>query len=160
MTLLTEICTSLAKLTVTDLQKLQSRITTLLDYQETSTIAPQFSEELYQAITHVLKILQQTTPPFSVLKKSRHYRVFLKQTEKLNRFDQQLPANLSMLLRVHFYSYCIQLICDGLKTRDIPLNLSTVISSLHLIPSLIEQAFPGYLASGLLPWVVENLHHS
>ena len=162
MASLQQLCKELLSLESSDLRILQSRIQILLDYGTTadasaSASTTQFEQELYQAISTALELRHQHCPPWAILIKQPVYKTFLKHAAQLHTYNAQF--NVKKPQRINFYIYSVKLICERLATKNIPVTLTTVINSIHFIHNIIERAFPGYQANGLLHWVIASMDH-
>ena len=53
--------------------------------------------------------------------------------------------------------FLVQLEADWLKGRNIPVGINSLVGSLHHIPEIFDQAFPGYRETGLAPLVLKRM---
>ena len=124
-------------------------------FPNTSTKRDPLSETFYEALSHILKLHGQQSPPFSAFGKldvAKHYH---KQLQTIQPFLVQLRSPSEQLTKVQWlavYSQCLRILVETIEI--VPLSLKTVVNHLHLIPSVLEQAFPGYLDDGLLLWAL------
>jgi hypothetical protein len=154
--LFNDIHKSLTKLTPKELESLQQRIQVLLDYAPADS-KNQLGSEIYLALHKALEQRQIKCPSFNAFKKTRSYKLFFNQVKILQTFDDQLPTDMTKTTRIFFYAYAIQLLCDWLDTKDVVIRVHSVCGTLHLLPEILEKSFPGYLQSGLLVKVVNQL---
>lgn len=101
-----------------------------------------------------LKRLIKRPPPISAIKASRTGAISLTKLNKaissLNNWSSiALGHNPSRIEKYKIYTLVCELTCDFLQGANIPLSFKTVVNSYEKFPSLLNQAFPGYIESGL-----------
>jgi len=137
-----------------DLQALQGRVNHLLNYTRTTTIPTSpLPEDLYQAIQTTLIPRQHSCLHWSLFQKQDSYAQFVERVNTLSLFfTAHTPTN--KVERVAFYLFLIRLLVASLEEQHVPISSRALCTNIHRLPDMIDQAFPGYLESGLFPWVL------
>lgn len=113
---------------------------------------------LLAAATHLRKHNGTRVPPsMSYLRRSspRTARAVRKaeQTirDQLSGMMNDEPSHNDMLAACHVYA---ELTIDNLQRLNIPITLRTLSNQAERFPALFDAAFPGYVQSGLMRWVL------
>ena len=157
-TILTQITKHLTSLSPAELDQVQARIQFLNTHTEADHV-PKITLELYEALGVVLADQYQHLPPWNVFAKSSDGARYLRQLPCIEQFLAMVEP-LQRLERRALLVYMLRLVLKQMTAYDIPLRLRTVVNQLHTIPSVFEQAFPGYAHAQLLPWVLKSLYQS
>lgn len=149
------VISSLPSMGRTELRNMQQAISLLLAEQPATDArhqADSFEMLLYQAVAEELKsrgIRQHI--PFEAFTQTRQYKAWKRGLQHVKDFissqfknhakDERAKRGLLRLL--------ISALCDELKERNISVGLSTIASNISRLPEVFDNAFPGYLSSGL-----------
>ncbi len=151
-----QILAALPALNHTDLQAVAA-VTGKLLADTADGVAGDPAKWLYEALAGMLGL------PFSY--------DYMQRQHSAKQFNANAPVFLAFMTanlgeRVfHKKVVCIavmntllQLICDDLKAKRVPVTLGTVSMNLPRIATVFEQAFPGYIESNLASMAVKVLH--
>jgi uncharacterized protein YoaH (UPF0181 family) len=138
-------------------QAIHQRVTVLLAYgtPSKSPVKNVRETELYQALSIVLE--ERRLPPqlWAIFCRQRVYKTFVEQVRGLEPFLDEF-ATLSVRERLALYRMMISMVCTHLQAKRVVVSRQTVVSHLSLIPSLFDDAFPGYLDQGWLPLLAKS----
>lgn len=149
---LQETLSSLLGLTQDELLEVQRHITLLLPQAEPK----QDDDWLLAGVIAVLKEkgLGDTIPTYFKIKNQKSYKGYARKSEKLR---ETLLRNCGALRRAEHYALghlAASLLFDYLSEESRALGLWTMLERVDLLPQAIDDAFPGYLESGLLRMIL------
>lgn len=94
-------------------------------------------------------------PPLHAARRSKHWPAFSRSAPALLAFAAEFkPRNRAE--RRAALMICVEVFSDWLAERRIPVYWSTLASGLDKVPGLVDRAFPGYRASGMLPAILRS----
>lgn len=95
-------------------------------------------------------------PPPTSLRRGSAYPAYKEKIGQLQRYIKQARLNRVQLRA--FLLLAVELLYQSvLKTMPgVPVGARVMMMNIHRIPEVIEQHFPGYAASGLLPAIVRR----
>lgn len=111
----------------------------------------------YHALSQALMTrIDWQVPPMKVL--PDHTRSALNKTyeQTLTWLNTAFQPPLQKVEQRWALTWCAQLLADSLMERERPLCLNGLLNAASEIPWVINEAFPGYLKSGALRWVIKN----
>lgn len=111
----------------------------------------------YHALSQALMSrIDWQVPPMKVL--PDHTKNMLNKTyeQLLAWLNEAFQPPLQKVEQRWALTWCAQLLADSLMDRDRPLCLNGLLNAAPEIPWVINEAFPGYLKSGALRWVIKN----
>ncbi len=82
--------------------------------------------------------------------------MLMKASGTMATLREHLPALIQYidaidpLARTGFLDLAVQMLVDNIKQQNIPVTPVVVIRQLHRIPAVVDEAFPGYYAAGML----------
>lgn len=164
MIVLDQMISSLPHLSPDDLKAIHDRCAALLSLgsgngarlavqRRVTSVEDEFAEMLYSAISDILmERTQIRCMPFRVFMaqqaSSKRYREMIAVANAANDkwFPKQSKAERASMIRL--YAECI---IKHLVSRHLPLTWhSTIPNAVGNLPAIIDRAFPGYAASGML----------
>lgn len=93
----------------------------------------------------------------SRLKHARHYKPFVTKIEDEGLADFFRDASERNRIRARkLIRLGISLLIENLVQMNVAISATTVMAHVHRIPGVLNQAFPGYAAEGLLSLVTEG----
>lgn len=114
-------------------------------------------EMLYSYIANsIYRYTKHHIQPFYILRtKNRKLFNELKDVmDMLLEFAQENNLSEKKELFILFQLYS-DLICEYLQEIGVPIHLKTVVQSSEQFPGLLNKAYPGYLKSGLLKFLIQ-----
>ncbi len=122
-----------------------------------ASVSSPFIEPFYDVLAQTLQTHGHHLPAFSVFKKGTLYKIFVKQVHSIQPFLESLETSppLKKVQRLAMYSQYVKILIES--SLIFPITPRRVITHLHLLPSAVDGAFPGYADAGLLPWSVGRL---
>jgi len=150
-----------------ELLSLRSRISVLINYSATNvpllpteckhpSLFDERPEQFYSSMKRSLRKQQYKAPPWKVFQETSIFPSYLRQMEIISPFLDNFNT-LSRVEQISMYNIAADLIHRYLANREMTICLKTDVFHLHTIPSLFDAAFPGYLESGWLPFIVNAL---
>lgn len=137
---------------------LLSRITVAdkLDLNKSTSKIDPLLEHVYDAMSVVMETRGHRLPSFTAFTKLDVFKTYKKQMELIRPFFDTLfktEKRITKVRRIAMFGSFFTLLLE--EVAPSPLTLKTLIQNLHLLPSTIESAFPGYLEEGMLLWALE-----
>jgi hypothetical protein len=77
----------------------------------------------------------------------------------LSWFDEVFDPPLTKIERKWALTVVADLLAESLLERKRPLCLNGMLNAVPDIPGVVDQAFPGYIQSGALRWVLKASRH-
>jgi hypothetical protein len=162
MTTKKEVLAYLAKAEPKHLRDIRARCTYLLgpaaagDEKEQAT-ADVEEQVLYEAARAALSRGGTTTPPYSVFRRGRDYKAFQRGAGIVSAYVVANFGKMRRAERQDVYELLVRRLAIWLRAGKIMPLMAPVGNNLQKIPALIDEWFPGYRESGLLPQVLVAL---
>lgn len=112
-------------------------------------------ELLYMEASAALNRHGTNTPPWSTFTRLNTFKHFEEGYEELRLFRERHLSNLRRPGRQKLYRITSDIIILSLVGSSLPLKLTIFCRRLKQAPELVNQQFPGYAASGLLPMMLK-----
>lgn len=154
---LAEVKALLGKLTDEELQQVTMLATAL------RTRADKTSEliDWYEAVSQALLTkVEWRVPPLRVLPDKTQKQLRQTYYQLLNWFDDIFDPPLTKIERKWALNLVAELLSESLLERNRPLCLNGILNAVPDIPGVVDQAFPGYISSGALRWVLRASRHT
>lgn len=124
-------------------------------------VQPEASPEqevlVWEIIQQVLRLRGVSrTMPYTVLRRQRFFKQYRDGCGIAGDFVRQYCGTLKGGWERKAWRVCIDALLRKLKTQKIPIGPMTISQNLGRIPDIIEDAFPGYRESGMLPYVISK----
>jgi hypothetical protein len=109
----------------------------------------------------IVRVAQSRGAEFTgvpALKKSQHYAPFRRKIAEfglVEYFKHTVAKNNRIRLQA-FMWLAVELLYDSLVAMSIPVSSRAMMNHVHRIPSVVNNAFPGYAASGMLHMVIRS----
>lgn len=138
-----------------ELIKIQATSTFLLKgrkKESTIAVAESTEELFYEIMEDVLSSNHVKTTNYHFFKRTVNYKKFKEQVEFLSDFVDQIfrPKRLSRIQRRKIFGLMIEAQLEWFKELGFNLSVSSFVNNLHHCTSNLENAFPGYIGSGLM----------
>ena len=146
--ILQQVIQALPSLSHQDIATLQLHLKLLSPTKESE------DDPLYLAYIQFKRKQGQTVMPLVALKKTRYYSRFKKGVEAVEEFATQL--HLRKVQRWKVLMFLAEICCDFLVEHDKPVNINTFSWAMTIIEEIVDRAFPGYAACGLLQSIVDG----
>lgn len=112
--------------------------------------------EVWDAIQHVMYVMyRQGRLPRSIATKQRYWSQFKAGAQITQRFVDESGIT-NKVMRVQMLRLCIQSLCAYLEDGSIPVSYKSVCTALSQVPTAVDQQFPGYARSKLLPLILKK----
>lgn len=141
-----------------ELLQVRSRIGFLLKHEAPKNNGHlETSSDELMVLDSIVAFLSSKGMEFSsvtLLKKSRYYSSFVEKLPKLYRYLNQSglgKAEMRSLLGIG-----VRLLADDLNYIGAPISGGSLMAHIHRMPSAINRAFPGYVSSGALGFIVKR----
>ena len=145
------IVAELPLLSQNELKTVKLAVEVLLDTKPT-----ELDEELFQA---VLDVLGTKTIGVKAFMKTKAYPVFIENQkcvhELIDRILGDVPRNKVKV--VHLKRFLMDLLIGNLSTKAAVLTMDDIARDMGRIEFIFNDAFPGYLTSGLTRFLVKSL---
>lgn len=116
------------------------------------------AEEMYSAMADAMMQLRKIKArPIFALKKSKHWKNFQEAAAEADNFLSMLEKGRTKKHSLRRYS--CQLILMHLRQHGMGWEWGAIAWGMNNISDIFDQQFPGYLASGLMPLVLESLYN-
>lgn len=148
-----EIKRSLRGLSYEELQEVVTLASTLLAAKPSKDI-PITIQLAYRAFVQPLQVKVVTVPPLTVLKRDALTEVRNALTFLLEWLEKVLGNPVPRMDVQPWFFLFGDLLVSFLEERNVPLSLQALARQHKTVPALIDEAFPGYIRSGLLRWVI------
>ncbi len=148
---LSQIRPLLSQLTDMELQQVILLATTLRTRADKDSDAIVWYNALSQAL---LLRVEWRVPPLKVLPDHTQAQIRKTYFSLTDWFDQVFKPSLKKIERQWAFQWAAELLADSLLQRDRPLCLNGMLNTTSEIPAIVDQAFPGYIQSGLLRMVL------
>jgi hypothetical protein len=116
-------------------------------------LQPEEPSVLYTALCRTVK----QNLPFDAFARSRAFSRYKLNEKLVLEFVRFNWPDLSQVREQGLLCSLLQLLVGYLGGKNIPVSIGTVALNLHQLPTVVEQAFPGYLAAGLGPLLLQTL---
>jgi len=158
MSEITDLVSKAAKLDTTNLESLIKHLQALQGTGEVvTTRSTHQAEELYQCLERAAMSQRRTKlQHISVLKKSPRWAAFTRVAADVDAFVSDLEKD--RVKKLAATQYCCDLLINHLIKNGMRLEIPGIIWGLDNLTDIIDQHFPGYLASGLMGKVLETLY--
>lgn len=149
---MTDVTEHLADLTSVELQQVIQLAKTL---QQTKGVAAESPEVLLFFNTLCEEVTMYTSfehPPLSIFKgrDKKSFNKVIKLVAIIQTWSDSVDADIQTRLKKrNLYATLAMLVGSYLDDIGVPITLKTLLNSFHKFPSLVDQAFPGYVQSGL-----------
>lgn len=148
---LSQIRPLLSQLTDTELQQVILLATTLRTRADKDSDAIDWYNAVSQAL---LSRIEWRVPPLKVLPDHTQAQVRKTYFSLNDWFDHVFKPPLKKIERQWAFQWAAQLLAESLLDRDRPLCLNGMLNATSEVPAIVDQAFPGYIQSGLLRMVL------
>lgn len=156
-----EILDNLGQLTPAQLREVQARTTALLGGTQARQEAPtgDRDEVRLHAALEALGGVQglRKVPPLGVLRKGPLGRSFREGSQTIAAYILDVWGKQRELKKRKLTDLLLGILLDWILSGPAPVSLKALVENLHQVPALMDEAFPGYKASGLLPLVLERV---
>lgn len=108
----------------------------------------------YDALSGPLNVTQ----PYATMAGTKWGKQFEKKVPDLAKWlDQHFEGwNNNKVSQLAFLRMLFTMMANDLKRRNLPRSLAIAVTNLEQIPRIVENAFPGYLDSGLGKVILKN----
>lgn len=147
----------LPSLSEEDLEEVQKQIKALSQFHRRST-AHIDDDYILKGILYVVEWhgLSETIPSFFKIKNSKSFNSYGKHAESVREmFDRHMP-DLTLPEKLLLGRLCAKLLWEHLETWCAPTFVS-MLAHASRVPRVVEDAFPGYIANGGMPYVIRAL---
>lgn len=93
------------------------------------------------------------TLPFFKFKQTKYFKKLIETQKYLDKYIQDMITKPSKREKVQFYMLFTKIMYDYLEHYNLPKDISVILNSYTRYSSLLEQAFPGYLLSGVQSFI-------
>ena len=108
-----------------------------------------------ERLTQVLRVKPM---PYQIFARTPSYKALQEAIAHLDVFTSSVQTGgalpLSMAKRTALYRLCVSHWESRVNAIGIPLGIKTLLQQAEHTPGLFDKAYPGYLASGLVDWVL------
>lgn len=111
---------------------------------------------VHSVVSSVLASRGTRCPPLGVIVRQSYFPELRMGAQVLCEYVDKYVLPSTRGERAKALRVFIEMIVRGLPPRGIPVTVRTVCQSLTSVGAYVEQQFPGYLESGLLPVVVRR----
>lgn len=151
-------------LTPAELRELQGRAAVLLGQAGTSEAAVEGEPSLADLELVHAKIVEALTafgetrkPPFAMLRNARHYASFLQGVPIVTAYVAEALRPKNRAERAKAIGLVIRVIARRIaRGGRVPVCHRTISEDLSRCSDILQTAFPGYMASGLLPVLLQR----
>lgn len=155
---LEELLSILSTLNQTQLTKVQIRVNHYLSRISLRKESTTEEDMMYTAFASMLhSTLGVVQPPYWTFKRSSNYTLFKSNITILLNYTDSSLYQATRLERLQVYHLYATLLKNFLTDARISLSITTVVRTMPHIPELVEQAFPGYVESGLLRHILKRV---
>lgn len=100
--------------------------------------------------------LSETIPPFFKIKNAKSFNAYSKNAEQVrSMLDRHLP-DLTLPDKLLLGRLCARLLREYMESWCVP-DFTSILSNVSKIPRVLENAYPGYIRNGALPYVLRAL---
>jgi hypothetical protein len=157
MTQLSDILQSLPNLTQDEILQVRNRATMLLDYgpaAKANTNGHADEQFVLEAIVSVLSKMGVEHSSITVLKRQMDYKAFADKVPNLIKYLNMASTNRIEQRAILHAS--IELLYRNLIQIGLPISGRTLMSHIHRVPAVVNQAFPAYAECGMLSWIIRR----
>ena len=158
MTTFEELTQAIPNLSREQLTNLKARISFLLDNsivgkarKDARNGERTTGQDFYHQLATVLTQHGYAYLPYSAFAGTNLFRQFNVRLETIDLLLEQAGNPTSTRLRAHFLRCTAQCIVRSLEANHVPVSLRTAVLNMDKAPQYIDDAFPGYIAAGMLP---------
>lgn len=114
------------------------------------------ASEMYKCLDEaVYKARAFKLVPLSVIRAQKGWRGFIQAAEEAESVIESLENDRVKKLAVR--KWCCNLIVQRIIEQKLPIGRNSLTWGLLNLSSILDQYFPGYMASGLMPVVLKSL---
>ena len=150
---LDEIKRELRSFSYTDLEELNKLLQSLLVNKPNKDISVEL-QLAYAAFIQPLQYKSAVPPVLSILKKDTIIEVRNALTFLLDWLKDALREPVRRTEIQPWFALFGELLVTFLEERKVPLSMLALIRQAKTVPSLVDQAFPGYIQAGVLKTVI------
>lgn len=150
------VMTMISTLSATDLKDVRTVLENAEDNAQPD-ICPmlQYSEVFYKILLAEINRVTASSVkmPFAVFRKGKMWGRFMTEYETTYKLfcDNHIGSKHSLQVAMSsFYMLVAKLIIEDLEKRDKPVTVQMCVYRMDAVSALINRAFPGYIAAGLL----------
>src|SRR3990172_2624542 len=123
--------------------------------EDESSVGPINAPMLYSAVSLTLEhaIPSYKAPPLSAL---RERAALHRAVEAFDRVIDQHTDVLQRARRMSYYMFCMRLVLGHMRDVGVPLAPRTLIQQCAHVAIVLDDAFPGYAAAGMLRMVFDR----
>lgn len=151
MTTAKEVLGLIAQLSPEEMRKLRQALR-YIKVEEEVQPGDQPSDTL-AILANVLKKAGLEFRDLGSLRRSQYFPAFRDKSEKLWEYLEMASSDKTKQMAI--LSFGIRLLVDNIRSMNyVPVSAHVVMQQIHRVPSVLDQAFPGYAEFGLLGKVV------
>ena len=150
-----DVLEALKKMPLTDLRKVSAQATHLLTKGVLNT-SP-LERDVYESICDALKLEGVSSlPPFTVFARTNTFASFRRGVILFLEYIEQYCKPKKRLERMKIIHVFLRMLVRRLRRDGVPLSSKTMASALLRVENIVEDQFPGYRESGLLPILLKK----
>lgn len=142
--------------------RVKKHVDALIDQKPTNQTSNSEVHLVYDAMVGAIRIGGTLAPPPDLyqfkIKHKRHFKSLEDNAELLEQYARtEFQAN-ARVDRQRVYTLCFRLLKDRLKENSESIGVVSMLNNMGSIPSIIDDAFPGYDEAELLPFVLRQIN--
>ena len=151
----------LDQLSPTELSSLRAKVASRESPQEANADPDDPDlEAVFRALSAALGNYGHHQLPYRVFQGKQDFGPFRKKAVQISKYIKKAFQPKSTVEFDFCCKLCFRLLGQWLQDIGVPLGYRTLVNNSDRVPSLIDQAFPGYISAGILNRVIQaNLHH-
>lgn len=148
-----------------DLKKIKISLSFLLGdtFTKNNSLQDVVGNILYDSLQETINAYfkSKVIPFFPYFKKSsKHYKKFIEESTNIEKWVtltfSEKNKKISRIQKKSIYNLMANLILKDLIESGTTVTTATMIFRVSSVPAYLDKAFPGYLASGFLPFLLAN----
>ena len=153
-----KISAALTELSPSELRKLKSECEGLLNAQGVEAQGADLTDaqHIHWLFTDKLKAEGKPCLPFFALTKAAHYSTFIDGVKMFYNFVDHFLKPANKTEREKAVQVLPRMLARRLERDGVPVSHSSLSSALQRVSSIVDDQFPGYRESGLLPMLISS----